>query len=154
MHECIQHVGIVSCLEVWRIAAATRMLNVTTLDDFMQLEPTWILLQEMANTIVMWNGISAKFSRMRPQKSSKRNKQFENMVLREDYFLLYEEILHSLNHGDIGHVETCFMPWIYIFAGCGKHKYVAEMRWYLEDIHFVYPEGLRYMIMHYHWLSS
>lgn len=154
MHECIQHVGIVSCLEVWRIVAATRMLNVTTLDDFAQLEPTWMLLQEMANTIVMRNGISAKFSRMHTQKSSKRDKQFENMVLHEDYFLLYEEISHSLNHSDIGHVETCFMPWIYIFAGCGKHKYAAEMRRYLEDIHFVYPEGLRYMIMHYHWLSS
>jgi len=127
MHECIQHVGIVSCLEVWRIAAATRTLNVTTLDDFAKLEPTWESLQEMANMIVMWNGTSSKFSRMHTRKSGKRDKQFENMVLCEDYFLLYEEISHGLNHGDIGHVETCFMPWIYIFAGCRKHKYVAEM---------------------------
>jgi len=127
MHECIQHVGIVSRLEVWRIAAATKMLNVTTLDDFAKLEPDWELLQEMANMIVMWNGTSAKFSRMRTRKSGERDKQFENMILHEEYFLLYEEILHGLNHGDIGHVETCFMPWIYIFAGCGKHKYAAEM---------------------------
>ena len=80
---------------------------------------------------------------MRTMDAEHRDEQLENMILREEYFLLYEEISYALNHGDIGRVETCFMPWIYIFAGCGKHKYAAEMRRYLEDIHFFYPERLR-----------
>ena len=66
------------------------------------------------------------------------------MILREEHFLLYEEISHCLNYGDIGRIETCFFPWIYIiFLGCGKHKYVTEMRRYLENVHFMHPKGLR-----------
>jgi hypothetical protein len=50
---------------------------------------------------------------------------------------------HALNYGDIGRVESLFIPWMSIFRGCGKHKYAAELRRYLENIHFIYPEGLR-----------
>jgi hypothetical protein len=114
-----------------------------TLDAFAQIEPTWDDLNEMARKMVVRNGPPSNLSRMRNMDAIHRDKQLENMILREEYFLLYEEISHALNHGDIGRVETCFVPWIYIFAGCGKHKYAAEMRRYLEDIHFVYPKRLR-----------
>ncbi|KIJ96063.1 hypothetical protein K443DRAFT_107777 [Laccaria amethystina LaAM-08-1] len=143
MHECIQHVGIVSRLEVWRLAAKDKFSGVATLEDFADLAPAWDVLQEMAAQIASRNPTPAKFSRMRARKVGERDQQLENMMLREAYFLLYEEISHGLNHGDIGRVESCFMPWALIFAGCGKHKYAAEMRRYLEDIHFVYPESLR-----------
>jgi hypothetical protein len=143
MHEVIQHTGIVSRLEVWRIAAKERFGGVTTLEDFARLEPKWETLREMANQIAKRNPTPSELSRMRTRDSKERDKQLENMILREEYFLLYEEISHGLNYGDIGRVESCFMPWILIFAGCGKHKYAAEMRRYLEDVHFVYPEGLR-----------
>jgi len=143
MHECIQHVGIVSRLEVWRLAAKDKFSGVATLEDFADLAPEWDVLQEMAMQIASRNPTPAKFSRMRARKVGERDQQLENMMLREAYFLLYEEISHGLNHGDIGRVESCFMPWALIFAGCGKHKYAAEMRRYLEDIHFVYPESLR-----------
>ena len=145
MHECIQHVGIVSRLEVWRLAANARFPGVTTLEEFSKLEPKWDVLQAMAVQIASRNPTPAEFSRRRVRKVEERDQQLENMMLREEYFLLYEEISHGLNHGDIGRVETCFMPWMFIFAGCGKHKYAAEMRQYLEDVHFVYPEGLRYV---------
>ena len=134
MHECIQHVGIVSRLEVWRLTAKDRFQGVTTLTEFANLAPKWDVLQEMATQIASRNPTPAKFSRMRAQKPGERDQQLENMMLREEYFLLYEEISHGLNHGDIGRVEMCFMPWIFIFAGCGKHKYAAEMKRYLEDI--------------------
>ena len=143
MHKCIQHVGIVSHLEVWRLAVKDKFLGVATLKDFADLAPEWDVLQEMAAQIASRNLTPAKFSRMHAQKVGERDQQLENMMLHEAYFLLYEEISHGLNHGDIGHVESCFMPWALIFAGCRKHKYTAEMRWYLEDIHFVYPESLQ-----------
>lgn len=145
MHEVIQHVGIVSRLDVWRIAAANQQGTDSekTLDAFAKSEPTWDDLNEMARKIVVQNGSPSNLSRMRTMDAEHRDEQLENMILREEYFLLYEEISYALNHGDIGRVETCFMPWIYIFAGCGKHKYAAEMRRYLEDIHFFYPEKLR-----------
>jgi hypothetical protein len=147
MHEVIQNTGIVLRLEVWRIMAKDRFRGVTTLEDFAKQEPKWEILQEMAIQIAEQNTTPSGLSRMHAKDSKERDKQLENMISREEY-LLYEEISHGLNHGDIGQVETCFMPWIYIFAGCGKHKYAAEMRQYLEDVHFVYPEGLRYVILH------
>ncbi|KAF8815306.1 hypothetical protein BYT27DRAFT_7226013 [Phlegmacium glaucopus] len=146
MHECIQHVGIVSRLEVWRLAAKARFPSVASLEDFAALAPEWNILVEMATEIALQHPTSANFSRMRTRNAGDRDQQLENMILREEYFLLYEEISHGLNHGDIGRVETCFMPWIFIFAGCGKHKYAAEMRRYLEDVHFVYPESLRHAV--------
>lgn len=127
MHECIQHVGIVSCLEVWRLAAKDKFPGAATLEDFAALAPEWDVLQEMATQIALQNPTHAKFSRMRARKAGERDQQLENMMLHEEYFLLYEEISHGLNHGDIGRVESCFMPWALIFAGCGKHKYAAEM---------------------------
>jgi len=60
-----------------------------------------------------------------------------------EYFLLYEEISHAMNAGDIGHIELCFLPWMMIFAGCGKHKYATEMQHYLKNVHFIYPKKLR-----------
>jgi hypothetical protein len=74
---------------------------------------------------------------------SANDAQHDNALLRQQYFLLYEEISHVLNYGDIGRVETCFMPWVFIFQGCGKHKYAAEMQRYLRNVHFIYPEGLK-----------
>ena len=146
MHECIQHVGIVSHLEVWRLAAKDKFPGVVTLEAFADLAPEWDILQEMAMQIASRNPTPAQFSRMRAEKVGQRDQQLENMMLREANFLLYEEISHGLNHGDIGRVESCFMPWALIFAGCGKHKYAAEMRRYLEDLHFVYPESLRCVV--------
>jgi hypothetical protein len=59
------------------------------------------------------------------------------------YFLLYEEISFAMNRGDIGHLETLFPPWIYIFKSTGKHKYASHMTKFLTDVHYVYPEGLK-----------
>ena len=64
MHECVQHVGIVSRLDVWRLAANTRFPGVETLEDFSKLEPKWDVLQEMARQIAMRNPTPSDFSRM------------------------------------------------------------------------------------------
>jgi hypothetical protein len=65
MHKCIQHVGIVSRLEVWRLAAKARFPSVTTLEEFSKLEPKWDVLQEMAIQIASRNPTPAEFSRIR-----------------------------------------------------------------------------------------
>jgi hypothetical protein len=59
------------------------------------------------------------------------------------YFMLYEELSHSINFGDIGQVETCFPEWAYILKATRKHKYATAMVKQLTDIHFVYPQGLK-----------
>ena len=72
-----------------------------------------------------------------------RDEQFENVRLRESYFLLYEELSRAMNAGDIGRVEDCFLPWVFIFKGCGKPKYAAQMICFLYNLYYVYPAPLR-----------
>ena len=144
MHEIIQHVGIVSRLDVWRLAATKKNPAYTTLEAFAESDPTLEDLMKMSEQIIHDDSNEPDISRMREKEEGERDKQRENTLLRGRYFLLYEELSHAMNYSDIGRVEDSFIPWIYIFRGCGKHKYATEMKRYLENIHFVYPEGLKY----------
>ncbi|KAI0701802.1 hypothetical protein BC835DRAFT_1217000, partial [Cytidiella melzeri] len=77
---------------------------------------------------------------LRDKPSSARDRQYKNSLLLNEYFCLYKEIM---NHSDIGRVESCFMPWVFMFKAFGKHKYVKHMMKYLENVHFLYPPGLK-----------
>ncbi|KAL4068975.1 hypothetical protein J3A83DRAFT_4068777, partial [Scleroderma citrinum] len=68
--------------------------------------------------------------------------QFENALLLNKYFLLYEEITYAMNLGDIGCIETCIISRIPILKVVGKHKYATHMANFLLDVHSVYPPGL------------
>ena len=72
--------------------------------------------------------------------------QFENSQLLHKYFLLYEELSHAMNSGDIGRVETCIVSWIPILKAVGKHKYATHMTKFLIDVHFLYPPRLGYAL--------
>ena len=80
---------------------------------------------------------------MRNKPDSQRDQQYENSLLLNKYFLLYEELSYAMNHGDIGHLESCIVVWILIFKAMGKHKYADQMTDFLCTVHFDYPEGLR-----------
>ena len=140
MHEVIQHVGIVSRLDCWRLEAGKDHSGFKSLEEFANSQPDYATLQAMADTL-------CKEQIAQPDhlfnSNSANDAQHDNALVRQQYFLLYEEISHALNYGDIGRVETCFMPWVFIFQGCGKHKYAAEMQRYLKNVHFIYPEGLK-----------
>jgi hypothetical protein len=71
----------------------------------------------------------------------------------QQYFLLYEEMSHALNYGDIGRVESLFTPWIYLFRGVGKHKYGHQMEKFMTDLHFHYPAKLQDAV-HYNILVN
>ncbi|KAI6037303.1 hypothetical protein BKA83DRAFT_4012817, partial [Pisolithus microcarpus] len=68
--------------------------------------------------------------------------QFENALLLNKYFLLYEELSYGMNSGNIAHIETCIVSWILILKAIGKHKYASHMTNFLFNMHFVYPPGL------------
>ncbi|KAF8170079.1 hypothetical protein BJ912DRAFT_861513 [Pholiota molesta] len=145
MHEVVQHVGIVTRLDLWRIEAERRNHAHKTLEDLGKSKPTWETIVQMSYDIVKKDSEAGKYvNHQRTQNTDKeRDQQYENTVLQGKYFLLYEEMSHAMNHGDIGRVEDLFVPWIFIFLGCGKHKYATEMRRSLENIHFIYPAGLK-----------
>lgn len=79
---------------------------------------------------------------MQNKPDSQRDQQYENSLLLNKYFLLYEELSYAMNHGDIGHLESCIVVWILIFKAMGKHKYADQMTDFLCTVHFDYPEGL------------
>ena len=81
MHEVIQHVGIVSRLDVWRLAATKANSDHLSLNDFAKSEPTWERLEAMANELITRNGNRKKFGRMKLRLDSKRDKQLENTIL-------------------------------------------------------------------------
>lgn len=143
MHEVIQHVGAVTRLECWRKALQKENPNWISLEECAKSNPTWETLVRIANILAREEVADANFDELRRRAPEQRDKQYENHLLRQQYFLLYEEISYAMNAGDIGRVEDCFMPWVFIFRGCGKHKYAAHMMRYLYNVHYVYPEGLK-----------
>ncbi|KAJ8503630.1 hypothetical protein ONZ45_g10687 [Pleurotus djamor] len=143
-HEAIEHIGIVLRLDSWRAAVAEEHPECESLEDWATKEPSWEDIVRVATKLGKMDATTNDIdSTMRLADDEARDIQYENNLLRHHYFLLYEEISYAMNHGDIGRVEACFLPWMNIFAGCGKHKYAAELRRYLEDVHFRYPAGIK-----------
>ncbi|KAH9855610.1 hypothetical protein C2E23DRAFT_950349 [Lenzites betulinus] len=140
MHEVIQHVGIASRLDCWRVGVA-QACKIDSLERWAATEPSWDDIVSLATQLVRTFVDDTSISRLRSQ--ARRDQQWENTLLREKYFLLYEELSYAMNAGDIGRVEACFMPWVFIFRGCGKHKYATQMIWFLHNVHRVYPPGLK-----------
>ncbi|KAE9388703.1 hypothetical protein BT96DRAFT_755045, partial [Gymnopus androsaceus JB14] len=82
---------------------------------------------EMTTTYVAGTDLDQKQWR----SDGERDQVNENILLQQQMFLLYEELSYAMNEGDIGHVETCFLPWSYIFQATGKHKYAVALKQYL-----------------------
>ena len=142
MHQLIGHTGICHHLDCWRIHTANKK-GYDSLDAFAASKPTFDDLKAMAKEMVHTYVATHRLQRMRRKTEKEHNLQFENALLLNKYFLLYEELSHVLNSGDIGRVETCIVSWIPILKAIGKHKYATHMANFLINIHFVYPAGLR-----------
>ena len=145
MHEAIQHVGIVLRQDCWRLKAKQKNATFTSLHEFAISKPSWDELEAMADEICREYVANPEdlSERRSMNQATQRDQQYENSLLLQEYLLLYEELSYAMNIGDIGRVESCFLPWIWIFHACGKHKYAADMKRYLENVHFQFPKELR-----------
>ena len=133
MHEVIQHVGIVLCLDAWRVGAA-EIINkkIETLNNFVKLQPTWEDLVKLAEHLCL-NYVAAKTHVMiqnRRKSTNECDQQHENILLQHQYFLLYKEMSYAMNYGDIGCIESLFFPnpnhSFYIGAMCTPAKSLPE----------------------------
>lgn len=113
------------------------------LDDFTATNPSWEDLQDMFYALAQNYIARGDIATVRMEGEGARDQQKENMLLRLQYFGIYKELSYGLNHGDMECVENLFFELMYIFRGCGKHKYAAELQIYLENLHFYYPPTLR-----------
>jgi hypothetical protein len=150
MHEVITQDGVALRLDAWRAEVAKRNKDHHSLELFAASNPSEDMLRSIANTLachnVGGNRSSVDIFALRHQGQQQRDCQFENILLMHQCFLLYEEMSHAMNYGDIGRIETLFPPWMALFKATGKHKYARHMGKFLQDVHWVYPEPLRHAV--------
>ena len=143
MHQLISYAGICQWLNCWLAYIQMKIQGLTSLDDFASTKPTIDDLKSMADEI-MWQFVAThQIQHMRRKQEALCDVQFENSLLMNKYFLLYEELSYAMNHGDNRQVKTCIIDWIPILKATRKHKYAMHMQNFLLNVHFVYPPGLK-----------
>lgn len=142
MHEIIQHAGLCRRLDCWRVEMARRG-PAQTLEDYAKTKPSLSELWLVANHLALNYTATEHLRDIRRQPINECDQQYENALLLNRYFLLYEELSYSMNLGDIGRVESCFQPWLLLFKATGKHKYAKEMIRHISNVHLNYSPGLR-----------
>lgn len=143
MHQVIGHAGTCQWLDCWRVHVSKKYSGITSLEAFATTQPTFDNLKSLADEIALAYVADHTLVGIRRKSHKEQDMQFENSLLLNRYFLLYEELSYAMNQGDIGRVETCIVRWIPVLKALGKHKYATYMTTFLSNVHFVYPEGLR-----------
>ncbi|KAI5982306.1 hypothetical protein EDD15DRAFT_2324236 [Pisolithus albus] len=95
MHQLVGYAGICRRLDCWRVHAC-KQKGFSSLEAFAHSKPTLDDLKAMAEEITC-TYVATKME---------RDLQFENALLLNKYFLLYEELSYAMNSGDIGRVEA------------------------------------------------
>ena len=114
--------------------------GVENLDSFAVKEPTWETLPEMAQAISKNNIADEEFSSFREASPAHRDQQHENATLAVTIFLVVQRIIACI---ELWRHRSCRDLFYAMGFGYGQHKYASELRRYLENVHFVYPPGLR-----------
>ncbi|KAG2148116.1 hypothetical protein DEU56DRAFT_928273 [Suillus clintonianus] len=127
MHELVTYDGICRRLDCWRVEAKKQNTLHVDLDAYAASEPLFDELKTMADQLAQTYITNHGLRRTRSANHSQRDEQYENGLLLNRYFLLYEELSYAMNSGDIGRVETCIVGWILIFKATGKHNRHAEV---------------------------
>ncbi|KAI6002198.1 hypothetical protein F5J12DRAFT_682056, partial [Pisolithus orientalis] len=96
------------------------------------------LAKEIIHTYVA----TAQFCCMCRKQDMECDSQFENGLLLNKYFLLYEELSYAMYRDDISWVKASIISWIPILKAVRKHKYAMQMTTFLCNVHFIYPSGL------------
>jgi len=98
----------------------------------------------MSETIVeKYVATTPNLSVFRDRPLNQQDCRFENQILRNWDEILYVELCHAMNAGDVGCVELSFVPWSYIFKATGKHKYTSQIVRFEQDLKHKYPLELR-----------
>ena len=145
MHQLITYSGICRHLDCWLELLRKEDPGTSSLEAFAATEPTFTRLKKLADILARDYVETRAIVKARRKPSAQRDMQHENTLILNKYLLLYEELTHAMNSGDIGCTETCIVAWILVFKATGKHKYASHMTDFLMNLHFVYPEGLRYV---------
>lgn len=154
LSNCIVQTGISDRLECWRAYIQSKNLDCDTLDKYAQTAPTLSELLSISRVLAQqYNSLSLFHDSQRKIPMDHRDQQYENTIARINYFLLYEETIYSIRHGDIGRLEICLRTWLPVFKGTGKHKYASMILDFMLDVHFLFPAPLK-KVVRYNWLCN
>ena len=152
MHEVITQDGAALRLDAWRVELKKMNDEWDSLDKFAATHPTKDEIRAIADAVATKyvsgsdHDVDVRIFDLRHRPDNERDAQRENTLLMHRLFLLYEELTHAMNYGDIGRLETTFPPWIAIFKATGKHKYATHMCRFLYDVHIRLPKPLSHAI--------
>ena len=152
MHEVITQDGAALRLNAWRVELKKMNDEWDSLDKFAATHPTKDEIRAIADAVATKyvsgsdHDVDVRIFDLRHRPDNERDAQRENTLLMHRLFLLYEELTHAMNYGDIGRLETTSPPWIAIFKATGKHKYATHMCRFLYDVHIWLPKPLSHAI--------
>ena len=144
MHDVVHHELCAAILECWQTEASSSQSAAASLKQFAESKPDWDMIVKLLKDITRkyvatTQGLLTSYG----NPEAERDQQFENQILRNWDYLLYIDLCHVINNGDIGRVEASFLPWIYMFCGTGKHKYTSQLVRFVTNLRNVYPPDLR-----------
>jgi hypothetical protein len=143
LHDSIHHATWLDILDCFRLEV--RAQGFESRKAFALSEPMWESIIEISEAIVHRYMPGDNFSNVREQENSARDMVFENASLQKQHGLLYLELSHAMNHGDVGQI-LCILPYrIAVFKSTGKSKYAAHMIRFITDLDHVYPKRLKYV---------
>ena len=143
-HELIGDISILLELDAWHVEIRKRFGH-TTLEEWAAKMPTYQDVAAVAEVLARNYVEGRGEDRWEERRADGRDRIKENTERTLQYLLLYEELAHAMNAGDIGRIETLFPAWIQIFRATGKHKYAHQMLRFMHELYFVYPDGLRFV---------
>ncbi|KAF8228482.1 hypothetical protein L208DRAFT_1424421 [Tricholoma matsutake] len=143
LHDSIHHATWLDILDCFRLESRGFALS----------ERTWESIIEISEAIIHRYMPGDNFGDVREQENSARDMVFENASLRKQHGLLYLELSHAMNHGDVGRILRVLPYWIVVFKSTGKIKYMAHMIWFITDLDHVYLKRLKDLLLH-NWLCN
>jgi hypothetical protein len=143
LHDSIHHTTWIDVLDCWRLEANS--LHFGSRAAYAESKPSWDSLVKLSEAMVRKYLPGKDFDEKREEEKTVRDMVFENTALRKQHSLLYLDLSHSMNHGDVGRILRLLPYWIAIFKSTGKSKYSAHMIRFMTDLDHVYPPQLRYV---------
>ncbi|KAJ7582032.1 hypothetical protein C8J56DRAFT_793049 [Mycena floridula] len=153
MHDTIHCDLQASMLDAWT-TEIRKSAGHDSLEAWAESGPSWDDIVKASEDIALtYVSTSISHSDAQDRASKDRDEVFENQALRNRDELLYVDMCHAMNAGDIGRVEASFLPWIHMFKATGKHKYASQMLKFMLNLKYRYPPGLS-EIIRLNWLVN
>ena len=141
LHDSIHHATWLDVLDCFRLEVKAQGFQ--SQEAFALSKPMWESIIKISEAMVHKYIPRDDFSDVREQEDSTRDMVFENTSLRKQHGLLYLELSHAMNHGDVGRILRILPYWIAVFKSTGKSKYAAHVIQSITDIDHVYLKHLK-----------